>query len=342
MGLKFKDIVVSDEITIDMLSGKSIAIDGYNILYQFLTTIRGPDGSLLVNSKGEVTSHLTGLFSRIVTFLEKGIQPVFVFDGKPPALKLKERERRRALKEKAQVAYDVASEREDIKGMKKHSSRMTRITPEILDSTKKLLFAFGLPLVEAPSEGEAQVASLVCQGKVDYAVSQDFDTLLYGAPKLIRNLSLGNRRKNKGAYGTVSISPELIVLQKVLVKLDVTLDQLTVMAILTGTDYNYGGVKGIGPKKALGLVKKFGTDFDSLFSEVTWSFVVSWKEIYDLIKNMPVDKDVVIEFGAVDTEAVIKLLCDDFGFRHERIEKQLSRLDKVTAGKKQQSLSQFF
>jgi flap endonuclease-1 len=342
MGLKFKDIVVSDEITIDMLSGKSIAIDGYNMLYQFLTTIRGPDGSLLVNGKGEVTSHLTGLFSRIITFLEKGIQPVFVFDGAPPALKLEERKRRRALKEEAQVAYDVASEREDLDGMKKFASRMTRITPEILNSTKKLLFAFGLPLVEAPSEGEAQVASLVCQGKVDYAVSQDFDTLLYGTPRLVRNLSLSNRRKKKGVYGTVFVSPELITLQKVLEKLDVTLDQLTVMAILTGTDYNYGGVKGIGPKKALGLVKKHGTDFDTLFSEVTWTFAVSWKEIYDLIKNMPVNKDVVIEFGAVDTGAVVQLLCDNFGFGHERIEKQLSRLDKVTAGKKQQSLSQFF
>ena len=348
MGLKFKDIIPSTEIAIDDLAGKKIAIDTYNLLYQFLTTVRSADGSLLTNANGDVTSHLSGLLSRIIHFLERNIQPVFVFDGKPPELKTDERKRRRDLKEEAQDAYEVAAEQKDHVAMKKYASRTTRITPEILSSTKKLLEAFGLPIVEAPSEGEAQVAQLVRDGIVDYAVSQDFDTLLHGAHRLIRNLSLSNKRKKKGAFGYTTVKPELILLKDVLECLEIDRDQLIVVAILTGTDYNYGGINGIGQKRALKLVKEYGkthgTDYDALFASVSWdeTFEVSWKDIYDLIHNMPVKKQVEVVFREVDNEAVLSHLCDAYGFGRDRIENQLARLDNVAQSKKQSSLSKFF
>lgn len=342
MGLKIREIVSSREITLDSLKGKRIAIDSYNMLYQFLTTIRSRDGSLLINARGDVTSHLTGLFSRIVSFLEGGIHPIFVFDGKPPSLKHRERERRKELKQEAEAAYHEAAAEENVEAMRKYASRTARITPEILSSTHELIDAFGLPQVQAPSEGEAQVAFLVKNHYADYAVSQDFDTLLYGAPFLIRNLSLSQKRKKPGTLGYEIVTPEVISLRDLLETLAIDQDQLIVLAILTGTDYNYGGVKGIGQKKALGLVKKYGHDYDALFSQIVWDFPVSWKEIYTLIKEMPVDTHPSVVPPPIDLLKITSFLCDRYDFNKERVEHQLSRLESVFRLQKQKSLSSFF
>lgn len=344
MGLKLKDIISHKELQLKDLAGKRIAIDGYNMLYQFLTTIRTQDGSLLMNSKGEVTSHLTGLFSRLVYFLENNITPIIVLDGKPPALKLAERERRKELKEHAQESYEAAVEAEDQAGMKKFAGRTTRLTPEILQSAKELITAFGIPLIQAPSEGEAQVAYLVKEKFAEYAVSQDYDTLLYEAPKLIRNLSLSQKKKKANTLGYKEITPELIILADVLKELQIDSDQLIIVAILTGTDYNYGGIKGIGQKKALALVKKHNKNYDAIFQEVAWekTFPLPWQEIYRTIKTMPVEKPKQVEQVSPNKEAIISLLCKKYEFSEERITTQLARLDHLFIKKKQQSLAKFF
>ena len=115
MGVSLKELIIKKSIDIDDLSGKVLAIDTFNMLYQFLTTIRQRDGSVLTDSKGKVTSHLIGLFSRTTKFMQKGIKPVFVFDGEAPELKKAERERRRNIKEEAKKQYEVAKKREGFK-----------------------------------------------------------------------------------------------------------------------------------------------------------------------------------------------------------------------------------
>lgn len=344
MGLKLKDIISHKELQLKDLGGKRIAIDGFNMLYQFLTTIRMQDGSLLTNSKGEVTSHLTGLFSRLVYFLENSINPIIVLDGKPPILKLAERERRKALKEEAQVSYEAAVEAEDTPAMKKFAGRTARLTPEILTSARALIAALGVPLVQAPSEGEAQVAYLVKEKFADFAVSQDYDTLLYETPKLVRNLSLGQKKKKANTLSYKEVTPELIILADVLKELQIDSDQLIIIAILTGTDYNYGGVKGIGQKKALALIKKYNKNYDAIFQEVSWekSFSIPWQDIYNIIKNMPVEKPEKLEQTPPNKDAVINLLCKKYEFSEERITLQLARLDNIIIKKKQQSLTKFF
>jgi len=197
MGVAFKDLIISKEIELDFLKNKIIIIDAYNNLYQFLTTIRGVDGTPLMDSKGNITSCLVGLFSRTTNLMQRGIKTVFVFDGIPPELKQKENERRKALKLDAERKYIEAKKREDKEEMKKYASRTSRLTKEIVDESKELISLLGLPIVQAPSEGEAQASYMVKNNKGFAVSSQDFDSLLNGSTRLVRNLSISGRRKKK-------------------------------------------------------------------------------------------------------------------------------------------------
>lgn len=330
MGLALKDLIEAKEIGIEELQNRILVVDSFNLLYQFLSTIRQRDGTPLMDSKGRITSHLTGLFTRTANLLQKGVKLAFVFDGKPPELKQKERARRAGLKEEAQKQYEIARDREDIEGMKKYASRVSKLTPQMVDEAKELISAFGCPVVQAPSEGEAQAAHIVRKGDAYAVVSQDFDALLYGTPYLVRNLSIAGRRKkpNSPAYGKVK--PEIISLTSNLNRLQIDNDQLIALSILVGTDYDYGGIKGIGPKKALELVKKHGKDFDELFSEADWEkhFDTAWNEIYYLVKQMPVSDDYRLGWASPDIDKIKSILCDEHDFSKERAESILDRFDK--------------
>lgn len=341
MGLSIKDLLSAKEIEVTDLRNKVLAVDSYNMLYQFLTTIRSRDGSLLTDSKGEVTSHLVGIFSRVTNFMEKGLKMVFVFDGEPPKLKKKERERRKELKIEAEKRYKIAIKRKDADEMKKYAARTTRLTGDMVKEAKELISALGLPIVQAPSEGEAQAAYMARKGDAYATVSQDFDSLMYGCTRLVRNLSAAGRRRSIHKLGYVSTKPELIELSEVLNNLGIDNDQLIVLAILVGTDYNIGGVKGIGPKNALKLVKEHKKSFEGIFKEIKWEFEFSWKDVYDVIKKMPVTDKYRLEWGQVDQERVKKLLVEKHDFSEERVERSLKGLIKEKEKKQQKSLGDF-
>jgi len=265
----------------------------------------------------------------------------FVFDGKPPALKEKERGRRKTLKIEAQKKYDEAKSKEDIELMKKYATRTSRLTPEMVDDAKELIKLLGLPIIQAPSEGEAQCAYIAKQ-KNCFVVSQDYDSLLYNSPILIKNLSLLGRRKQSNKLSYSFFKPELINLADSLNDLMIDNDQLIVLAILVGTDYNLGGIKGIGPKNALILVKKHQKDFDKLFEEVKWKefFDFDWTEVYYLFKKMPVTDNYKLEWKAINTSELKDFLLKH-NFSEERINSTLEKLEKKEEGKKQKSLFEY-
>lgn len=344
MGVAITELLSGKDIQLKDLKNKVIAIDAFNMLYQFLTTLRGPDGSPLQNSKGQITSHIQGLLSRNLKYLKIGIKPIFVFDGKPPELKKKERERRQNLKKEAQRQYDIAKERNDLEGMRKYSSRIITVNEEIINSAKKLLNLLGIPHVDAPSEGEVQAGELVKQKVADYAVSQDADTIIFGAPNVIRNLSISGKKKIKGKLGTQTLSPTLFELDKTLEDLNINQDQLIILAILVGTDFNIGGIKGLGPKKALKKVREFDMDFESLFEDVKWdeTFDFSWKEIVDIYKNIPVLKDVKPIWKEIDQDKLKTWLTKDYEFSEERLNKSFEIISEIESSKKQKGLGDFF
>ena len=343
MGVAFKDIIISKEIDLGYLKGKIVVLDTYNILYQFLTTIRGIDGTPLMDSSGNVTSHLVGLFTRTASLMQKGIKPVFVFDGKPPELKQKVHEQRNSIKLEAEKKYLEAKGREDKEEMKKYASRTSRLSPKMVEEAKKLVSLLGIPIVQAPSEGEAQAAYMVKENNGFAVGSQDFDSLIHGATKLVRNLSISGKRKKFNSVAYETVNPEIIDLSENLNNMGIDQNQLIATAMIVGTDYNPGGIKGIGPKNALKLVKQHKTDFDSLFKEVKWDdfFSYPWADVYYLIKQIPTTRDYKLEWKEIESKNLLDFLVKGHDFSEQRVKLTLEKIEKESKQKQQKSLGDF-
>ena len=332
MGVKLKNLVQPKQISIEGLSGKVLAVDAFNMLYQFLTTIVQRDGKPLVNHNGQVTSHLNGLFFRCTKFMEHGLKLVFVFDGKPPLLKMQEGQRRAALKEKAALMMKAAEERGDTEEMRKFASRTTRLTSDMIEESKNLLMLLGIPFVQAASEGEAQAAFMTQRGDAYAVVSQDFDSLLFGCTQVVRNLSIEGKRKKAGKMQFVKVEPEIISLADVLNTHGIDRDKLIVLGMLVGTDYNFGGIPGIGPAKALKLVKEFSVG--EVFEKVEWGkhFDVDWKEIFALFKEMPVEKNYKLQWNKPDVKKLRAMLVEKHDFSEERVDVKLKKFAVAQTG----------
>jgi len=330
VGVQLKELVapVRVELELENLSGKVVALDAYNALYQFLATIRQPDGTPLMDAMGRVTSHLNGLFYRTINLLEKGIKPVYVFDGKPPELKAAELERRMKVREEAERKYVEALEKGELEEARLYAQQASRLSTSMVDDAKKLLDAIGVPWVQAPAEGEAQAAYMVAKGDAWAAASQDYDSLLYGAPRLVRNLTITGRRKLPRREEYVEVKPELIELDKLLKYYGISRQQLVYIGLLLGTDYNPGGVKGVGPKKALKLIKEL-PNLEALARAVEWSFPVKPEDIAKLFLEPEVTRDYRLEWRRPDRERVIEFLCGEHQFSRERVGTALERLEKA-------------
>lgn len=336
MGVKLADIIVKDDISFEELKDKRVAIDFSNVVYQFLSNIRQADGSPLTDKNGKVTSHLVGLFSRTSNLIEKGIKISYVFDGKPPLLKIKEREEREFRKRVAEKKLQKAIKSESAEDVLKYSKQTVRLTPEIISESKELISALGLPVIQAPSEAEAQAAFMCEQGDVFASASQDYDSLLFGSPRSLQNLTLSQKRRlPNGSF--VFIKPQLVDLKKNLEHLNINQDQLLAIGILIGTDFNPGGVKGIGPKTALKLVQQH-KNFDDIFKEVKADF--NWKEIYAVFKSMPIMKNYQLKWNPVDEDKIKKLLIDKHDFSEERVNNTLKKITGKKTG--QEGLNKWF
>jgi flap endonuclease-1 len=334
MGLQIGEIVNRKGIELKELKGKIIAVDAFNAIYQFLSSIRQPDGTPLMDHKHRVTSHLSGLFYRNISLLNDGIKLVYVFDGEYHLLKGRTHEIRDEAKQEARAKYQEAKDEEDIEAMGKYARGFVRLDKEKIEESKELLEAMGIAVIQAPGEGEMQCAELVREGEAWAVASQDYDALVVGGKRLIQNLTLSRKRKTRG--GEIYISPEMLEYEKVLNELGIDADQLISLAILVGTDFNPGGVKGIGPKKALALVKQRRYPV-AIFSEVEHLLDFNWQEVFEIFKK-PNVKQVNVSFPKLDTERIKKILVEEHDFSLERVEKQFEKLNEVKKKSSQQTL----
>src|SRR5690349_4212937 len=246
MGLDLKALCNREKTNLESFSSKIVAIDAYNAIYQFLSIIRGPEGLPLTDSRGRVTSHITGLFYRNINFLSLGIKPVYVFDGKPPSLKSAEIERRKQIKKDATIKFEKALTEGKYEEAKKYAQQTSSLKDDMVQDSQHLLGLFGIPYIKAPSEGEATAAHLTTTGQAFATASQDFDSILFGAKKLVRNFTNSGKRKLPNRNTTIEIEPEIIDLQKTLSELGLTREQLVDVGILIGTDFNPNGFERIG------------------------------------------------------------------------------------------------
>ncbi|MDD9809367.1 MAG: flap endonuclease-1 [Thaumarchaeota archaeon] len=340
MGLDLKPLVVREKSSIEAFMSRVVAIDAYNAMYQFMSSIRGADGAPLADSRGRPTSHLSGLFYRNIKFLAGGVRPVYVFDGKPPSLKAAEIERRRSAKRDAAVKYEQAVRKGDLESAKKYAQQTTAMRDEMVADAKKLLGMFGIPCVDAPSEGEAYAAHLTRQGLAHAAASQDYDSILFGATRLVRNFSLSGRRKlpNRNTYVDVEI--EMISSQRTLDELGITREQLVDVGILVGTDFNPDGFSRVGPKTAIKLVREHGRleDIPSIADELAR---VDHEAIRKIFLAEPEAPDTSLEAGEVDERAISSYLAGERSFSEERVSASLARLRRARE-RQSQNLDRWF
>jgi flap endonuclease-1 len=342
MGVQLSEIINPRPIEFRSLTGKKIAVDAMNSIYQFLSSIRQPTGEPLKDKRGRVTSHLTGLFYRNVNLLEYGILPVYIFDGKPPELKKGVTKKRSEIRRTAGEKWKVALKEGRLEDARTYAQQASKLTDEMIEDSKKLLGYMGMPWIQAPGEGEAQAAYMANEGEVWAAASQDFDSLLFGAPRLVRNLTISGKRKlpRKNIY--VDVNPEIIHLDEVLKSLEITREQLVEIGIFIGTDYNPKGVAGLGPKKALALIREF-KNAKSVLSENQLSIDFDIDEIKELFLDFEVTSDYKLEWNLPDAQKTLGLLCDEHDFSHERVKKGLLRLEEKTIDTKaQKSLDSWF
>ncbi|MAG46970.1 flap endonuclease-1 [archaeon] len=337
MGVKLPGILPVSTIEWNKLKGKKIGIDFSNCAYQFLSSIRNYDGTHLMDSKGRVTSLYSGLFFRSLNLMQKGIKICYIFDGKPPELKYQTQKKRRERKEIANEKYKQAKEEDNINQMQKYSKQVSYLNNEMVKESKELVKALGLPIIQSPQEADAQGAFCVERKDLWTFASSDSDCLLQGCPRLIPNLTLSQTRKLPGKK-FVYIQPYMIELKDVLKHLKINQDQLIVMGILTGTDYNPKGIPGIGPKKALNLVQQY-KKFDSLFSKLEPDF--NWKKIYAIFKSMPVMKNYQLKWKPIDEEKVKEILVEKYEFNKERIESALEKLEEYSKEREQSDLDKW-
>ncbi|MCW3995109.1 MAG: flap endonuclease-1 [Candidatus Bathyarchaeota archaeon] len=333
MGVNFKDIIPKTQVKLEDLSGKIIAIDAYNAIYQFLSIIRQPDGTPLKDSTGKITSHLSGLFYRTANLVEMGIKPVYVFDGESPALKAAEIERRRQIKVEATVRYEKALKEGKPAEARMYAQAATSMKDYMLDDSQKLLGLMGLPWVQAPGEGEAQAAHMARKGHADYCASQDYDSLLFGAPKLLRNVTISGRRKLPSKNLYVDIVPEVVELARALSECGLTYEQLIDVGILIGTDFNPDGIEGIGPKTALKLIRQYGNLETALPHIRNAVFPCDPKEIREIFLHPEVTDNYKLEWKAPDEAGILDFMCREKEFGEDRIKKSLERM---TMGSKKQ------
>lgn len=340
MGLDLKPLVKSSPIMISELSGKVIAIDAYNTIYQFLATIRGITGELLTNNNGEVTSHLSGLFYRNVNLLAEDIKLIYIFDGKPSPLKSKEIDRRRQVKQDALNKYQEAITAGRFEDARKYSQATSVLTDKMVEESKMILTLLGIPYIQAPSEGEAAAAQLT-QSNIAFAcASQDYDSLLFGAKRLIRNLAISGKRKvpNRNVY--VDIEPEIIEQQQLLNETDLNLEQLVDIGILIGTDFNPGGIPGIGPKTALKLVREHNK-LEKIEKIEASLANIPYKEIREVFLKQEAPKINGIEFNEINYDALVNFLCTEKNFSVARVNTSLDKVKKSITNRNQ-SLEKWF
>lgn len=306
-----RDLAHIEETPLNTYAGQTVAVDAHHYLYRYLTgLIHYMDEDIYTTEDGTEVANLAGLLRGLPTLLREDILPVFVFDGEPHERKQDEIQARRNAKETAAAKMEAAASAGDSEAMRRYKAQTQSLTPVVHETTRELLTRLGIPYVEAGGPGEAYAARLVSEGLVDAAVTDDYDALMFGSPTTLRKYS------GKGPA-------ELMDLQQTLATHEITLEQLVDIGILCGTDFN-DGVRGIGPKRGLNYVKKYGSAEAALADRD------------DNIKGLDEIRSIFLdpELEPVQSEPfsrgphdryVVAHLCEQWGLPEDFIESNLNR-----------------
>jgi len=316
--------------------GRKIALDASMCLYQFLIAVR-QDGNQLTNEAGEVTSHLNGLFYRTIRMVEAGLKPVYVFDGKPPQMKSHELQKRKEMRAKAADDLEEAKETGTAADIDKQERRLVKVTKEHVIECKRLLTCMGIPFVEAETEAEAQCAQMILAGLVHHVATEDMDALTFKTTNVLRRLTMPEARK---------LSVQELSYEKVIKMLDLTHEQFVDLCILLGCDY-VPSIKGIGPKKAMELIRQHKS-LEAIIESLKGSkyeVPIDWQ--YEGARQLFLDPEVhhdvpAPKWTAPNVEDCVEFLANEKGFAEDRVRNALKRMDKAKGKTNQGRMDDFF
>ena len=342
MGVNLTPIMIRKVLSLDDLRGKKFAVDANNYLYQFLSLIRMQDGTPLQDSHGNITSHLAGLMFRSTRLIHGyDIHLVFVFDGEPPLLKQHEIMKRREMREKAMQEWQTAIKKGDHATAFSKAVMTSRLTRTMIEDAKRLLHLLGIPFVQALSEAEAQCAYMALKGEVWAASSKDYDSLLFGTPRLLRYLTISGHEFLPSKGISRPLKPELIDLDKFLTRCGISREGLIDLAILIGTDFNEG-LRGIGPKKALSLIQNYGR-IENLPNEIKSKIETqNYGEVRRFFLQPMLTDDYSLRYGDLQKDELYSFLCDQRDFSVERVGTVMQRMKTFYARKRQTELKEWF
>jgi len=321
-------IVHREPTTLKALANKSFAVDGNIELHQFLALIRKRDGSLFTDKEDRVTSHLIGFLTRTARLIiEYHMDLVFVFDGRFNPLKRATVEERRRVREKATREYAGAVKSGDKPKAWSKAVMTGRVTGDILGDSKRLLTIIGVPWLVAPEDAEAQASYMALKGDVWAVGGKDYDSLLFGTPRLVRYLTITGTEYLPSQNRSRKLFPEVISLESNLRLLGITREQLVDLAILVGTDFD-PGVKGIGPKKALALVRQYGT-IEKMPEKVNMGLLDALDAVRDVFLKPKTLNDYSLHQSRPSIGELVSFLVEERGFGRERIEQVAHNLVKA-------------
>ena len=326
MGLAdLRQLAVIRTVDYDDLAGDVVAVDAHNWLYRYLTTtVKFTKDSVYTTADGAEVANLIGVVQGLPKFFEHDLTPVFVFDGGVTELKAEEVQKRREKREAAEKRKAEAEAAGDAIEAARMESRTQRLTDVIHRTTRELLELLDVPIVEAPAEGEAQAAAMARNDPaIDAAGSEDYDTLLLGAPLTVRKL-------------TTSEDPEVMDFEATLAEHDISWEQLVDVGILCGTDFN-DGLHGYGPKTALSAVKEHGDLWGVLEAEDEYI------DHADRIRTLFLEPDVTTDYDLdlsidPDLAAAREYVIEEWEIPGEEVERGFERIEDAVT---QTGLDQF-
>jgi len=308
-----RDLASIREVAFEELEGSVVAVDAHNWLYRYLTTtVKWTNDGAYTTADGTEVANLIGIVQGLPKFFEHDLVPVMVFDGAVTDLKADEVAERREQRERAEKRQAAAKERGDAVEAARLEARTQRLTDTIQKTTRELLRLLDVPVVEAPAEGEAQCAHMAATGSVDYAGSEDYDTLLFGAPYTLRQLT------SKG-------NPELMDLEATLAELELDRQGLVDVAMLCGTDFNEG-VRGIGPKTAVKAIREHGDLWAALAAHD--AAIENAAAVRELFFDPPV-RDVEFDRAIEpDVAAAREYVVDEWGVDADEVARGFERIEE--------------
>ena len=267
-------------------------------------------------------SHIVGIFYKTISYISVGAEPIFIFDGKAPEAKRDTINERNL---KANMAKENIDKVPTTEEKHKYEKQSIRLTPEYIDDIKNLLHLMGVSYIHPDGEAEAYASELCRIGYLDYVVSEDMDTLVFGSPRMIRSCMDKSIKRNEAI--------SIIHLNKVLEDFEMNMNEFIDMCILCGCDY-CPTIKNIGCQKSYQYIKEYKSIellIDSKKLDISNDFLSKYKiarETFHIFKNTIKSNEIKLVESVYNKNAIEDFLVNKCCMSSKRVHNSLKKINQ--------------